>query len=194
MPSQKRITRAAIIDTAVKILRDEGYERVNARRIAGELLCSTQPIYSEFANMDELKADLKRAAERCYTEKVTRYLARSELTPYMAYGLGYLCFAKEEKELFRYLYMRDRNGGKSIDDVHVPQIIEVMTGQYGIPEETARRFHNDMSIYAHGLAVLLSTGYMDMSEEQLIERLDMEFVALSGAYGVPDNIRKTVTA
>lgn len=60
MPSQKRITRSAIIGTAVSILRKEGYDGVNARKIAKELGCSTQPIYSEFGNMNELKAELKK--------------------------------------------------------------------------------------------------------------------------------------
>lgn len=185
MPSQKRITRGAIIRTATDILRREGYQGVNARKIAKELGCSTQPIYSEFGNMEELKAELKKEAERSYTDKVRRFTANSTYSPYMAYGLGFLSFAKEEKELFRYLYMQERHGGggQSIDDVNAPEIIRVMAQQYGIPENTALRFHYDMSIYSYGMAVMLNTGYMDMDESQLIERLQTQFNGLCGAYG-----------
>lgn len=187
MPSHKRITRDAIIETSVSILRNEGYEGVNARRIAQELHCSTQPIYSEFGNMKELKAELKHKAEACYVDCVRRYTSKSEYAPYMAYGLGYLCFAREEKELFRYLYMRRRpGGGLTIEDVNRPQILEVMMDRYGIPEETAARLHFDMMIYAHGLAALINTGYMDINEEQIIERLQTEFMALCHAYGLPE--------
>ena len=105
MPSKKRITRAAIIKTAVEILRKDGFDGVNARKIAKKLQCSTQPIYSEFGNMNELKAELNREAENRYVEKVRQYMAKSCYNSYMAYGLGFLGFAKEEKQLFRYLYM-----------------------------------------------------------------------------------------
>lgn len=191
MPSQKRITRDAIIRTAADILRREGYTGVNARKIAKELGCSTQPIYSEFGNMEELKAELKKEAERSYTDKVRLFTANSKYLPYMAYGLGFLSFAKEEKELFRYLYMQDRHGGgQSIEDVNAPEIIRVMAQQYGIPENTALRFHYDMSIYSYGLAVMLNTGYIDMDEEQLIERLQTQFTGLCGAYGFQNSSKK----
>ena len=185
MPSQKRITRSAIIGTAVSILRKEGYDGVNARKIAKELGCSTQPIYSEFGNMNELKAELKKEAEASYVEKVKIFKDNSKFSPYIAYGLGFLHFSKEEKQLFRYLYMCDRHGGggQTIDDVNAPDIIRVLSDGYGIPKDTALRFHYDMAIYSYGLAVMLNTGYMDMNEEQIIERLQTEFNGLCGAYG-----------
>lgn len=193
MPSQKRITRSAIIRTAADILRKEGYEGVNARKIAKELGCSTQPIYSEFENMDELKAELKKEAEASYVERVKLYIENSKYSPYIAYGLGFLSFAKEEKQLFRYLYMHDRRGGggQSIDDVNAPDIIKVLSEDYGIPKETALRFHHDMAIYSYGLAVMLNTGYMDMNEKQIIERLQMEFNGLCKAYGFQNLSKNT---
>lgn len=183
MPSKKRITRDAIIRTAVDILREEGYEKVNARSIAARLNCSTQPIYSEFANMDELKAELKKEAEKRYATIVEEYTQNSEYTAYIAFGLGFIRFAKDEKQLFRYLYMRDRHSKSMlIEDVHLPKIIKVLTEQYGFSEKTAVSLHYDMTIYAYGLAVILNTNYLDMSEKQIMDRLRTEYVALSCAY------------
>lgn len=185
MPSQKKITREAIAQAAVSILREEGPGGVNARKIAQKLNCSTQPIYSEFEGMGELKAELKHRAEQCYSDRVKLYTENSKYSPYMAYGLGFLRFAKDEKQLFRYLYFRDRRGGEqSIEDINGTAIIKVMTEKYGIPEKIAIRFHYDMAIYTYGLAVMLNTGYMDLSEETIVERLDTEFTALCGAYQI----------
>ena len=111
MPAKKKITKEAIIETVVEILRTDGFERLNAR-IAQRLGCSTQPIYSEFAGMEELKAALKEEAEKCYIENVRHYTERSEYSPYMAFGLGFIRFAGEDKALFRYLYMTDSHGEK----------------------------------------------------------------------------------
>lgn len=190
MPAKKKITKDAIIKTALDILRREGYEKLNARDIAKKLKCSTQPIYSEFGNMDALKMELKKEAERCYVEQVGYYRANSKYSPYMVYGLGFIRFAKEEKQLFRYLYMCERDEDKNtIEDVNASEIIKVLTRQYGIAEETARRLHYDMAIYTYGLAVTVNTHYMDLSEEQIIERLGMEFMALAGVHGLKSNKR-----
>ena len=190
MPTKKRITRSAIVETAVEILRSEGWEKINARRIAHQLQCSTQPIYSEFGSMEGLKEALKKEAEEVYLLTVSRYRNNPEHTAYMAFGLGFIRFAKEEKELFRYLYMRDRHGdGKIIEDVNGPDILHMLTESYGFPEEQARWLHHDMSIYSYGLAVMLNTNYLDMEEAEIKRRLRIEFVALSHAYGLQDLLR-----
>lgn len=185
MPGKKRITREAIVQTAVEILRAEGIEGVNTRKIAKRLGCSTQPIYSEFENIEQLKQQLKKEAEKCYVQKVAHYTSRSDKTVYMAYGLGFIKFARDEKQLFRHLFMCDRHGaGQSIEDINAPAIIQVLTSRYGFPKETALRFHHDMAIYSYGLAVMLNTNYLDMDEEQIKQRLKMEFIALYAAYGL----------
>lgn len=187
MPAKKKITRSAIIQTAVSILRNEGLEHVNTRNIAHELNCSTQPIYSEFSNMDELKVELRKEAERYYVETVKQYTKNSKYTVYMSYGLGFIRFAKDEKKMFQYLYMCDRHGEKqTIEDINSPKIQQLLSDTYGFPEELALRLHHDMMIYTYGLAAMLNTNYMDMSEVQIMERLRAEYVALCSSYRLPD--------
>lgn len=191
MPTKKKITRAAIVETALDILRRDGYECVNARSIAQSLNCSTQPIYSEFQSMERLKAELKKVAEQCYMDTVKQYVASGAYFAYMAYGLGFVRFAKEEKQMFRYLYMCERHGaGLGIEDVNLPNVIDLLTRKYEFPEEAAYRLHYDMTTYAYGLAVMLNTRYIVMEESQIIERLRTEFVALCRFHGLPDISRK----
>ena len=49
-----KITREAILKGAAEVVRKEGEQGLNARRIAKELRCSTQPVYSQFRNMEDL--------------------------------------------------------------------------------------------------------------------------------------------
>ena len=58
MPPTKRFQRDEIIDTAYKIVEKEGFTSVNARRIAKELGGSVQPIYHNFATMEELNKEV----------------------------------------------------------------------------------------------------------------------------------------
>ena len=66
MPPIRKFKREDIIDTAYNIVKDEGFESINARRIAKELGCSIQPIFHNFATMDELyKAVYDKISEKC---------------------------------------------------------------------------------------------------------------------------------
>lgn len=48
MPAHKEFTKQDIIEAALTIVKKEGFEGLNARRLAKELHASTQPIYIEF--------------------------------------------------------------------------------------------------------------------------------------------------
>ena len=56
MPPKQRITREMILETSFAMFCRDGMEAVNARSVAKALNCSTQPIFSYFAGMDDLKS------------------------------------------------------------------------------------------------------------------------------------------
>ena len=55
MPARKKIEKENIIDTCLKIIRKEGIDALNARKVAKALGCSTQPLFYYYENMDEIK-------------------------------------------------------------------------------------------------------------------------------------------
>ena len=52
MPPKVKITKEDIIKTSLELIKKYGVESVNARAIAKELNCSTQPIFSNFSSMN----------------------------------------------------------------------------------------------------------------------------------------------
>lgn len=76
MPAIKKISKETIIDAAVDVLREGGAAAINARSVAKELGCSTQPIYLSFQNMDDLKAAMtqrRRTAHPACAEQQQRH-------------------------------------------------------------------------------------------------------------------------
>ncbi|MBO5790241.1 MAG: TetR/AcrR family transcriptional regulator, partial [Clostridia bacterium] len=62
MPPKVKITKEEIVEAAMRIVRECGDEALNARNIAASLGCSTQPVFSNFATMAELRlAVIKKA-------------------------------------------------------------------------------------------------------------------------------------
>ena len=187
MPAAKKVSRDQIIDAAVDVLRDGGFSAVNARSVAKKIGCSTQPIYFSFKSMDELKAALTERAIQMHTQRVRDSLRSHEGNDsrYSSYGMGFVKFAAEEKQLFRWLYLEGQQLGPYQSDILMQEIIGVIVDEFGYTEDVARRFHQDMIYFTYGLAILANTDHLHLTEPELREALRREFRALIAIYGKP---------
>lgn len=170
MPPKICITREAILSAAVEIVRQEGAPALNARAIASALHCSTQPIFSNFATMEVLRMAVVEAADKLCQQYRNQEEERGAYSPYKAHGMAYIRFAKEEKELFKLLYMRDRtdeNRAQYDEDTQMETIVQHSTDLTGAD---AKLFHLEMWAYVHGIATMFATGYLDLDFE-LVSRM-----------------------
>ncbi len=192
MPAIKKISREAIIDAAVDVLREGGASAINARSVAKKLGCSTQPIYLSFQNMDDLKAAVTQRAIALHTQHVREWLhildadgsCYREHSHYSSYGIGFVKFAAQEKHLFRWLYLEGKQLGPYQDDVLLPEIIAAIVNEYGYTKELAEKLHKDMAYYSYGLALLANTDHLNLTDEELLASFRREFMALAAYYDV----------
>lgn len=187
MPAVKKVTRDDIVNAAFDVLRDGGFASVNARSVAAKLGCSTQPIYLSFRNMDELKQELSKRAMKAHTDRIIASFRENNAPRirYIDYGIGFVRFAEQEKQLFRWLYLEGGQIGARLGDIHIDEIVQIVSEDFGYDEETARRLHLDMMYYSYGLAILANTGAPHMDDDTLKQALHREFVALQSIYGKP---------
>ncbi len=187
MPAVRKVSKEQIINAAVDVLRDDGFSAINARSVAKKLGCSTQPIYFSFRNMEELKAALTERAIQMHTQRVRDSLRIHEGNDsrYSSYGMGFVKFAAEEKQLFRWLYLEGEQLGPYQNDVLTSEVISVITEEFGYEEDVARRFHQDMVYFTYGLAILANTDHLHLTEAELREAFRREFRALIAIYGKP---------
>ena len=66
MPPKQRITREMILERSFEMFCRDGMDAVNARSVAKALNCSTQPIFSYYAGMDDLKNALENKAKETF--------------------------------------------------------------------------------------------------------------------------------
>ena len=81
MPPKIKITKTDIIDTALNLVRKDGEQAINARSIASALNCSTQPIFSNFAAMDDLRSAVRDAANVLYQAYLEADMALGKYPP-----------------------------------------------------------------------------------------------------------------
>lgn len=192
MPAIKKVSKEAIIDAAVDVLREGGAAAINARSVAKKLGCSTQPIYLSFQNMDDLKAAMTQRAITLHTQHVRDSLrihddnssCYSRYSRYSSYGMGFVKFAAQEKHLFRWLYLDGAQQGAYQDDVLLPEIIAAIVTEYGYTEELAQKLHQDMAYYSYGLAILANTDHLNLTDAELLASFRREFTALAVYYDV----------
>ena len=102
MPRKNLFTKDMFINDAFKIIREKGRDKLSARSLARELGCSTMPVYSYLKSMKTLVNDLE---EKAVDLMVTYQTTSSTGQPFLDMGLGYVLFARNEKNLFRFLFM-----------------------------------------------------------------------------------------
>ena len=190
MPAVKKVSREEIVEAALEVVRDGGFSAVNARSVAKKLGCSTQPIYFSFRNMDELKAALIERAAQMHEQRVRDSLRAHEGNDsrYSSYGMGFVQFAAEEKQLFRWRSLEGEQLGPYQNDILLPEVIGVIMEEFGYGEGVARRFHQDMIYFTYGLAILANTGHLPLTETELREAFRREFRALIAIYGKPPKL------
>ncbi len=165
MPPKNKFSREQILSAALDLVRETGFPGLTARSLAARLGASPKVIFGLFRNMEEVQQAVLENAYGLYLQYRAADMARGDYPPYKASGLSYIRFAREERELFRLLFMRDRSGEPITDDAQALQpILELVQSTLGLSPEEAWHFHMESWIFVHGFASMVATGYLDWDE------------------------------
>ena len=160
MPPKVKITKGDIIDTALTLVRKSGADALNARSVAEAIGCSTQPVFSNFKTMEQLLESVTLAAHELYLDFLRAEAARGEYPQYKAFGMAYIRFAREERELFKLLFMCDRGGEPGAPSQDFEDSVTMIMNANDIPREKAERMHLEMWVAVHGIATMFATSFL----------------------------------
>ena len=162
MPPKVKITKEDIIKTSLELVRRNGTNALNARAIAAELNCSTQPVFSNFATMDELQKAALDAAYGTYLDFIKSEVESGIYPPYKAFGMAYVRFAKDEKELFKFLFMRDRTDEDISPSPDFEESVQMIMSANRVSKEVAYLIHLELWACVHGIGTMLATSYLEL--------------------------------
>lgn len=168
MPPTVRFTRDAVLHAACQLMRREGMEALNARAIAKELGGSTQPIFRLFTNMEDLHRELILYVARQFQAHAEAEMAQSD-SPYIQLCTTYLLYGRDEPELFKLLFMRDRvSEGQYSAQTNFDLVFNIIKKETPLDDETALRFFERTWLFIHGLAVCIATKYIPCQDERYL--------------------------
>ena len=180
MPPKVKTTREMIIKEAMALVREECYENLNARALAAKLNCSVQPIFRNFASME----DLKKAIVIEVAEDYQNYLKKS-MSPddqLMGLVLAYVTYARDEKNYFKLLHMSNRmhlNETSEFTSVGINHyIIEAIAKITNTTLEEATLIYQGTFFTAHGIASMVATNQCEFSDEEIQSILNNVFAGM----------------
>jgi AcrR family transcriptional regulator len=165
-----------IIEAALEITREKGWNAVTARSIAAKLGSSTMPIYSSLKSMEEIEAAVREKAYLIMLE-----FQRKPYTdnPMLNVAIGYVAFARHEPRLFRFFF-GDRSVTVTEKDARTQS--DVFRESYGrdpairdaisqIPSSMQDPLAIKSWIFTHGLASMVANGVLNITDERIRELL-----------------------
>ena len=183
MAPKIKITREMILNAAFEIIREQGYESLNARSIAGRLGCSTQPILYHFKTMTEIRDAVYETADRFHTEMIMRGMEGAK-DPFLGIGLAYIRFGREEKNLFRFLFQSNRYADVNLADLisspDMAPLLELARAELKCGADEIREKMLVFVSAVHGYASLLANNALEYDEGQAVRILDMIFDGMKG--------------
>lgn len=179
MSARKKIEKENIIDTCLKITRNEGIDALNARKVAKAIGCSTQPLFYYYENMDEIKKEVLQEISKLFNQALLK--SNYDQPVYKDIGVNYIRFAKDEPEFFKIMFQSKMNK-EMFDFIDLTgsssQIFETISKQTGMSNENAKQFHLRMWLYVNGIASLVAHQTVEFNDEEIIDLLKDQYVSM----------------
>ena len=187
MAPKVKVSKEDIIKTTIELVREHGADFINARAIASALSCSTQPIFSNFNSMEELQDETIRYAYGVYLDFIKRELESGKYPQYKSFGMAYIRFAKEEKELFKLLFMRDRTNEELSPSPDFEESVKLIMETNQVTQEKAMMMHLEMWTCVHGIATMLVTSFFSLDWEFISDMITDIYLGIKARHTSEEN-------
>ncbi len=175
MARKKEISRDKILDVAYKMAVKDGIEGLTARSIAKTGHFSTQRLYLEFNNMNDLREQvLKRISNDLRTKTLQQSYTGDAL---IDLDLSYIEFAQKHVNLFRAMFVDGKFGSKVISDTLTDLGTEKFKEQYPDTQYDEDRVHDIVIanwISTTGMAALVVNKIATFNQTQIINVLNAQ--------------------
>ena len=169
MPKKSLFKKEEIFNTAYELFESKGLEAITARNLAKALDSSPAPIYNYYNSMEDLKTELINKAKQKFLDYIKRKL--TDLT-FLNVGIGICIFAREERQLFCSIFLKEKPYGNLIKEFRDMVRTEMdMDNRFkDLLLEFKYELFQDCWFYAHGLATLIATGYFITPSDEFITK------------------------
>ncbi len=172
-----KYSREDVIKATYDLMKQEGVKSISARKIAKRLRSSTAPIYAHFTTLEMLKEEIIEKAKSSFLGYINEEYTENAL---LNVAMGIVIFAREEKELFKPVFLMDDNF-KDLFDITINQIVTKAKEDERFNNISHQKI-NDTVVkiwyYVHGYATLVSTEFLKNQTNEIIKEKILELTTI----------------
>lgn len=181
MPPKAQYSKAEIAAAALALIKQEGTAALTARALAKSLNTSASPIFTAFANMDEVKLAARELALAEFIDYIGDY---QEYTPaFKRVGMQFVSYGIHEPELFKLVFMHEHEEAAGFQNVikdlgDMPTICaKLIRRDYGMTQAEAELLFEQCWIHAFGLGTLCAMKVCTLTDEEIGMHLGSMFLS-----------------
>ena len=115
MANKERYTKEYILDRGLNFVEEYGIENLNARNFAKYMNVSTQPIFRNYTNMNELKEEIFLKAKKDYISNIIENIDENDYLLSMLYLI--IKFAKNHVNTYNTIFYSEFSVSRSVDEI-----------------------------------------------------------------------------
>jgi AcrR family transcriptional regulator len=161
-----------ILAAASDLLENNSFSAITARNVAEHMGISTQPIYLEFKNMDDLKVTLLQTIYASFEKEYFSINQSDDLL--VSFSLNYITLAKARSKLFIALFVDQHS--------YVQHVRQLTFELFKKCLKTDKRFASvsldslekqfaNIWLFVTGMAALSISGILELSDEEVVSAL-----------------------
>lgn len=171
MPTKQKITKKMILEAAYTLVRECGIESVNSRNVAEKIGCSTQPVFSQFPTMEDLRKGVFEYACAKGTEQILSYEDEPDFMNKTTLWVVHL--ARDEPNLFKLVYLsnyfEDMKGLDSKIKYEANQKMSLkLMEMFSLDEQVCRDIFLRGYLLLHGIATMIAVNRAGFSDEEVL--------------------------
>lgn len=175
MPPKPKITKEMVIDAAFEVVREAGWENINARTVSNKLNCSTHPVMYHFATIEELKLAAFERTDQFHSEYLMN-VSGNEDEIMLGIGLNYIRFAVDEPNLFRFLFQSGYAEGNSllemINSEGLMPVLSAMQQGMNLELDQTKEVFITLAMFVHGYASIIANNSLEFDEKLIAKHLE----------------------
>ncbi|MCG8634247.1 MAG: TetR/AcrR family transcriptional regulator [Desulfobacterales bacterium] len=159
MPKKTHLTIDDFLETALDMVREDGWKKLSITAVAKRLGCSTMPVYTHFENLETLKDGvIKRGWELVKAYESKQYTGDA----WVDQSVGYVFFARDFPLLFSCMFDgRNLALERRMLEEHWEFITGLVSGYPGfkcLSREQCRLIRYSRAMFTQGVATSVSKG------------------------------------
>ena len=163
--ARKGLTRELIIETAISIVEEEGYNNLSMRNLAKRLDVKAASLYNHIKSTEDLNSEICiKIVDDFFNAQKAAMEGKSPQEAILALANAYRKLAREKQKFYEIIVMLPNSTNEALYEKRKSLFFIVMeaVGKFNLTEEQKLFWQRNLRVTVHGFVSLENAGYFTL--------------------------------